>query len=178
MRLRRIVVLLIALGMLAAGCGGDDDGASEDSRKVSGTGYEVTLPDGWMDRTKDTEGSIINVDLLLVRRGGLPTTSVNVLRETVGDAVGNDELSERFRGQLGAVGARDITPARPAELDDEEAFTYTYVQRSTEGAALRGRQVALVRDGHAYTITLAAGRARFAAANAQFDQMLSSWQWK
>jgi len=181
MRTRQMVVLLIALGMLAAGCGGDDDGGgggADRGPKVSGTGYEFALADGWTNRTKDTEGSAINFDLFLVRRGGSSNANVIIVRETVGEATENDELRDAFRDQVEAVGGRDITPTRRAELDGEEAFTYKYVQRIPGGGAARGRQVALVHDGYAYTIALSAPREQFGAFNEQFSQMLSSWQWK
>ena len=89
-----------------------------------------------MDRPhEDTKDSIIKVDLLIARRGGSFTSNVSVLRETVGEDADNVELRDLFRGQLKAVGARDITPTRRAELDDEEAFTYTYAQRSPVGGS-------------------------------------------
>jgi hypothetical protein len=181
MHTRQMVVLLIALGMLAAGCGNDDGadaGAGSSGPKASGTGYELELADGWTDRTNETQGSVIRFDLLLVRRGDSPSASINILRENVGKEAENDELNELFRGQVRAAGARDVTPTRRAELGDEEAFTYKYAQRGPDGEALRGRQVALVHDGHAYTITLSALKEYFGEANMQFSQMLSSWRWR
>lgn len=180
MHARRAVILLIALGMLVGGCGGDDDGAGggDRGRTASGTGYELALADGWTDQTENAKGSIINFDLLLAQRGGSFDTSVNILRENVGADVDNEDLRKVYRGQLESAGARGITPTRPAALDDEDAFTYEYTQRTPTGAEVRGRQVALVHEGHAHTITLTALRTKFDAANADFSKMLRSWRWK
>jgi len=180
MRIRQIAVLLTALGMLAAGCGGndDDDDGGAGGREASGTGYELSLADGWTDQTKNAKGSVINIDLLLARRAARFASTVNILREKVAEDVENDDLRTVYRGQLESVGARDITATRAAALDDEDAFTYKYAQKGPTGDALRGRQVALVHEGRAYTITLTTLKANFDDANAQFSEMLRSWRWK
>ena len=183
MRTRQTVaVLLIALGMLAAGCGGDDGdnggNAAEKGPKAAGTGYELTLADGWMDSTKNVQGSVIRFDLLIGKKGGTFNTNVNILREKVGEDIGNDDLRKVYRGQLESVGATSISGTRPASLDGDDAFTYEYDQKAASGETIHGRQVAVVHDGHAHTITLSAQDTKFDSANAEFSQMMGSWRWK
>ena len=196
MRMRHAVALLLALGLLFAGCGGDDgggngrsgggttssggSGSSGSSVKgaISGTGYEIALADGWSDATKNAKGSAINFDLLIGKKGGTFNTNVNILREKVGDDAGIDDLRKIYRGQLTSTGATNITASRPAEVDGDDAFTYEYDQKAPTGEMIHGRQVAVVRDGHAHTITLSASSAKFDSANEEFNEMLRSWRWK
>ena len=180
MRIRHAVaVILLALGLLAAGCGdgGGDSAGSSDEGSASGTGYELALVAGWRDVTEKTEGSAIRFDLLIGRPGGTFTTNVNVLRENAGNLELGD-LRKAYRGQLRSFGARKITKATPATVDDEDAFTYEYDARAPDEQKLHGRQVIVIHDGHAYTITLSALRSTFAAASDDLDTMLGSWRWK
>ncbi len=166
------LALLGVLALLLAGCGGGDGGS------VSGTGYEVTLAEGWKDGTDKVEGSVIRFDLLIGKAGGTFNTNVNILRESVPDEVGLGDLRTIYRGQLDAVGATKITAAKALNVDDDDGFTYEYDQKSPQGDELHGRQVAVIHKGRAHTITLTALASRFASANDEFDEMLGSWRWK
>ncbi len=182
MRTRHAVALLLALGLLLAGCGGDDDAGDGDGalRKgaASGTGYALQLAEGWKDATKDAEGSVIRFDLVVAKQGATFNTNVNVIREKLPEDAALEDLRKIYRGQLTSVGAKNISGTRPAAVDDEDAFTYEYDQQGSTGEQIHGRQVAVVHDGHAHTITLSALATEFDAANQEFSQMLRSWRWK
>ena len=179
MRIRHAVAVLLALGLLLAGCGDDGDagGGGGDDRSASGTGYELELAAGWRDLTKSAEGSAIRFDLLIGKPGGTFNTNINIIRERVGD-LKLDDLRKTYIGQLRSVGAKNITDAKPATVDDEDAFTYEYDGQAADGGRIHGRQVAVIHDGHAHTITLSALRAKFATASRELDAMLRSWRWK
>ena len=179
MRIRHAVAVLLALGLLAAGCGDDDGGGagSSDGPSASGTGYELALVDGWRDVTKQAEGSAIRFDLVLATPGGTFNTNINIIREKVGN-LELGELRKAYRSQLRSVGAKKITDPAPATVDEEDAFIYEYDAQAADEQKLHGRQVSVIHDGHAYTITLSALRAKFAAASKDLDTMLGSWRWK
>ena len=184
MRMRQLVVLVLAFGLVMAGCGGDDDdggdggGGGGGKETVSGTGYELKLADGWTNSTKDAEGSVINFDLLALEKGGSFNTNLNVLREKLPDGAGLEDLRKIYRGQLNSVGATSITGTREAAVGGDEAYTYEYDQKGQTGEEVHGRQVAVVHGDHAHTITLTALATKFDAANQEFSEMLRSWRWK
>ena len=182
MRTRHAVALLLALGLLLAGCGGDDDGGDGDGKlrkgAASGTGYSLVLAPGWTDATKDAKGSVIRFDLLIGMKGGTFNTNVNIIREKLPDDASLEDLRKIYRGQLSSVGAKSISGTRAAAVDDDEAFTYEYDQQGPAGEQIHGRQVAVVHDDYSHTITLTALTTKFDAANQDFSQMLRSWRWK
>jgi hypothetical protein len=175
MRMRHAVGLVIALALLLAGCG--DDGGDKGS--ASGTGYSLKLAPGWKDATKNAKGSVIRFDLLIGKDGGGAfNTNVNIIREEVPDGTTLEDLRRLYRGQLSSVGAVHVTPTRKAAIDGDDAFTYEYDQKTPAGDAVHGRQVAVLHDGHAHTITLTVLATKFDSANQDFSTMLRSWQWK
>ncbi len=162
-----------------AGAGGLPSGVPDQGgRTVEGTGYAVTLPGGWADGTEASTGGAVNFDLVLVRppEDGF-ATNVNIIRVESPRAPDVDDLRRAYRGELDAVGAQDIGDARDTTLDGEDAITYEYRQTGPQGQAVRGRQIAAVRDGAVHTITLTALADGFAAAEAGFEEIIGSWSW-
>jgi hypothetical protein len=185
MRVRHVVALLIAL-VLLVGC---DSGEGT----TSGTRYDLKLAPGWGEATKQTEAdatkqvageasklgvrSGLRLDLLIGKTDSSGTT-VNVIREKAPGGATLEGLGELFRGQLKSIGASNITDARSAAIDGDDAITYKYGGTSRGGKAFRGRQVLVLHGGHALTISLTARVARFHSANQDFSSMLRSWHWK
>jgi hypothetical protein len=174
MRTRHVLAALVALGLVLAGCGGDDSPEGT----VSGTGYTFKLAPGWTDATKRAKRSIIRFDVVVGKKGTRFATNVNILRVEVPKATTLDDARHVYRRQLESLGVTRITGTRAAAIDGDDAFTYEYDQRTAADDAVHGRQVVVLHDGHIDTITLSALNARFDAANQEFSTMMRSWQWK
>jgi hypothetical protein len=172
MRLRVLLVLAITL---VAGCG--DDGGGESGGGLKGTGYTLDAPDGWRDGTEEAKTGAINFDLVVLgeRRDDF-TANVNILREEPGTEVELGQLKEAYRPQLENLGATDIQAGEDIRVDGEQALVHDY-RIGQQGRKLRGRQVALPRDGGVYTITLTSTEDGFEADTRDFQLMLDSWRW-
>ena len=177
-----LAALLLGLS-LAAGCGGDG------GKVVGGSGYEVTVPDGWEDRTdegEDIEVGSFSPDVTLIgdREDGF-TTNVNVIR-TQGGALDIDEQvgAERELLETGEIPgsdeqlppAQDLSPVESITLDGEEARTYEFRVEQNE-RELRLRQVIARHDGQSYAITLTADPDDFEDGLDGLESILGSWAW-
>lgn len=180
MRLPLLAVL--AALVLLAGCGGDDEegGGGEvaaGTAVAEGKGYKVELPDGWSDDTDVAEEAEfpIRFDRLLRKNpsDGF-ATNVNVIRERA-EGVELDDVAKQSEMQLRGFGAREISPIREAEVDQEDAIERDY-SLSQGGRDLRGRQLVVRRD-RLYTITLTALEDAFEGDLAEFEEILDSWRW-
>lgn len=184
---RILALLVVALALLAAGCGEDDGGnggggggggsAEAEAGDVSGTGYTLDTPEGWRDGTDEAKTGAINFDLVLVgERRDEFTANVNILREKPRAEVSVDELAEAYRPQLEGLGAKDIERDADLEVGGDPALVHDY-SLSQQGRNLRGRQVAVPREGYIYTTTLTTTAPDFEDDATDFEQMLSSWRW-
>jgi hypothetical protein len=194
---RRPAALLaaLALGLLLPGCGGEDE------EPVDGRGYAYSVPDGWDDATDEAEDNPeldlggIRADTLVVgeREDGF-TPNVNVVREPgLPDGIGAREYAEASLVALRDPAAagfpaeivetlerlepRQLSPVTGTELAGEEARTWTY-SANQEGRVMRIRQVASVKDGTGYTVTLTAASDRFEDEVGAFEEVVESWEWR
>ena len=172
---RLIRPLLVVLAVLAPGlaaCGGSSE------EKTEGSGYSVELPDGWKDRTDDApEESPIRVDRLFIgpRVKGF-STNVNVIREPRPANATLEEIEQQGRPQIRGFGGRDISQAKPVELDGERALSHTYRIRQ-QGKLLTGEQYIAIHDGRVYNVTITSDPSAFADARRDFKEITGSWKW-
>ncbi|MDP2710051.1 MAG: hypothetical protein Q8O56_02425 [Solirubrobacteraceae bacterium] len=181
MRTRPLLAALLTLALLLVACGGedDDDDSRPAGRAAKGTGYTVTMPGGWSDHTKKTEGGIINFDLLLGRppRDGF-AVNVMVLREPYeGDAPKIAELRTTIRESMRASGAKRVRDAGDRRVDGAVAITHDYRQTSPAGP-VRGRQVAVNHKDAIYSVTLTTLADGFEAQLPVLNRLLASWTWE
>jgi hypothetical protein len=180
--------MLVALAL--AGCGG------EDQDQVEGTGYVYAVPGGWEEADgEDLEVGPFRPDTLVVgeREDGF-AANVNVIREP---GVPSRVTAARY-AEVSRAGLRDpagvgfppkvaemienvnpsgITAPRDTELGGEEAVEWAY--RSTRGGRkLRVRQVAAVRGGAGYTVTLTVLPDGFSDGSEALDEVVESWSWE
>jgi hypothetical protein len=167
---------------------------------VDGRGYAYDVPDGWDDATDEAEDNPeldlggIRADTLVVgeREDGF-TPNVNVIREPgLPEGVGAREYAEASLIALRDPAAagfppevvetleqlrpRQITPVGDAELAGEEAATWSY-RTDQEGRAMRIRQLASVKDGTGYSVTLTVTSDRFEDELGAFEEVLETWEW-
>lgn len=188
--LRLLVAALLAAGLLA-GCGGDDadDGGNG---AVEGTGYTVELPDGWDDRSDQSEdfaaaGFEPDVVMSDDPEGGF-ARNINVLRQTsLADGVDVDRLAQDSRRALqdpelleqlgGGLEPTDISDVTELQLDGEPARAFDY-SSERDGRELRFRQVYAVEGGTGYVITYTALADDFEEGAQALDEVVDSWTWE
>ena len=189
---RRLVTLLFLAGAAVAGC-------SDEQAKIDGSGYSYSLPDGWEDgieaisEVEDETGILADsvafgereddftTNVNVFREGGLPARmtaakyaeiSIAGLREP--DASG---IPPDIAEQVEAAAATDISEARPGELGGEDAVGWEYRSKGPE-REMRVRQVAAVKDGAAYTVTLTALPEAYDEGSDALDEVVDSWEWE
>lgn len=147
---------------------------------VRGTGYRFTLPAGWQDataRAKKSHG--VKAPALVLAGTWTQGVRSNLDVDTYpsrGSALA--ELVAEGRSELNRV----LQDGRPlGELErfrvagtPAMAHEFTF---SKNGYPLRGRQVACLRGGSLYSVTLIAHRQAFTTERAALDQVLASWSW-
>lgn len=186
--MRSTAALLAAVALLA-GCG--DDGG-ETGKVVEGTGYELTVPDGWDDRSGQSEDFAVGdftPDLILTgeREDGF-TTNVNVIR-TQGVTRSLDEQTEAERellerggpvsGDVNLQPAQNLTPVEDTTLGGGPARAYEFELEVPQGdSSARLRQLIAIDDGTGYAITLTADPDRFEQDRDDFEAILESWKWE
>jgi DcrB len=182
----RLLILLLGLALLA-GCGGDD---GDGGKTVEGSDYELTVPDGWDDRTSradDLEVAGFEPEVIFTgeREEGFQP-NLNVIRESsIAPGVNLDDYVETTREQLQAGSVGDVElgsdvelgEPMPSELDGEDAVTMDH-ERTLETKRIKARQVIVLRDGAAYALTYTALEDRFEDDLERFESAVDSWSWK
>jgi hypothetical protein len=173
------------LAVLAASCGADDSPtatsipsttvapATTTGQILSGTGYRLSLPIGWSDRTAAARNAGFKPDLVARKSGSY--THVDVILErnrgwTLVDyaAAGRQVAVSQLQARLGPVQQRSIAGA-PAI-----GYEFTYSQ---DGRPVHSRQLNCFKGDNAYVITFTAYQQDFTADRAALDQILATWVW-
>lgn len=203
-RLSLLPALIAALALaLLAGCG-DDSGSAEPDESltptaVAGEAYELELPSNWsqadeelteqLDTAADPavdevlgEGAGEQLDATQIFFRGDPEaafrTNLNVIAEPLPasipfeDAVtdGTELIEERLpEGQI-------VSGPESIELAGEEAYEVRYTAAQA-GETLQFALVQALHEGVVYSITLTSNEEEFEEAEAEFQQILDSWDW-
>lgn len=137
---------------------------------IAGTGYTVSPPPGWKDRTKQAATSAIRFDAVLLEPN--PTddfaNNINVIREAVGD-VPVDELVKAQDRQIKSLGAKIVKRSAQTKLDGDAATQLT----ATSAPGQTVQQLQVPHDGAVYTVTLTSREPE----PKLFDAFLGSWKW-
>jgi hypothetical protein len=186
--------MLALAALAAAGCGGEEEDP------VEGTGYMYSVPDGWEDASDseaaDEASNVIGMRFDSVVNGEAEDSfavNVNVLRQRVPGGITDSEYTELNIATLRDPSAAGYPPelaqrieeldvrglSRPRELELDGAGAMTWDYRATQGGQdLRQRQIAVVRDGAGYTITLTALPSQFEDGTEALDEVVETWSWK
>ena len=200
----RGLALLPALALaLLAGCG-DDSGSSEPEESlnptaIAGEAYELELPPNWsqadeglteeLDTAADPavdealdEGAGEQLDATQIFFRGNPEaafrTNLNIIAEPLPDSIpfddavidGTELIEERLpEGQI-------LSGPESTDLAGEEAYEIRYTAAQA-GEILQFALVQALHDGVVYSITLTSNEEEFEEAEAEFQQILDSWDW-
>jgi hypothetical protein len=192
MAIRSPLAALAAVALALGGCSDED--------RVDGSGYTYAVPNGWEDASEQAPGFDLDlprahIDSVIVgERQDDFTTNLNVVRErglpagvtarqyadatiaTIRNPAAADlppEVMEAFEG----VDPASIEALPGTELGGGEAAAWEYRQNA-RGREARVRQVAAIRDGAAYIVTLTADPDAFEDGAAGLDEVTESWEWE
>jgi hypothetical protein len=196
MAIRSLILALAAAALLSAGCSDD-----EEEERVDGNGYTYAVPDGWEDASDDAGDIDLDLRRVLVDSAVIGdrkddfTTNVNVVRErgvpagvtarqyaqvsianirNPAEAGFPPEIVE----QLEAVDPESLEALPGTELGGSEAAVWEYSEGSRGDPETQVRQVAAVRNGTAYIVTLTAVPDAFEDGAAALDDVVESWEWE
>jgi hypothetical protein len=162
----RAALGILAAAALAGGCGG-----------AASTGYAVTAPAGWTDRTTFVE-SHSGSDFEAVYEGprdGTVTASIAIVRVEAPEGATLEQMGRL--GQRNVARAYDMrgTATRPvdATLDGARALQLDY---EVDGGGVR--QVVAMRGANVYLVSFTAGEQAYQRRLETFEAMLRSWRWE
>jgi hypothetical protein len=148
--------------------------AGDEVRSRSGS-FTVVPPEGWTEATDKAKG-VAGVDLVLLSSKKVAAFANNlVVTSAEGDrAALADELAEG-RQQLGAAG-RVVSTAPDTVVAGSTAvgFTTTFEQ---QGIKIMARSYGVEHGGRVYLMTLSSSQADATHAQAELDDLLSTWSW-
>ena len=151
---------------------------SEDGR-LTGTGYALTLPEGWQDATDQFKeySALIDRGAVNATQAGQPfSDNVNVLRNAEQPEVPAAEAERQFAEELATVASRVRVEPR-VEVDGVEAVHLTGRTEAGEVTALTDQYVAYA-DGAYVVITFSYGAdTPRAQREEEVSSMLASWAW-
>jgi len=175
----RSLTAAIAVALLIPACGGADDRGGG-GREAQGSQYTVSLPDGWRDSTDDDAADEVPVKFDRLFTGDRVedfTVNANVIDEPKPDADIEEIVAAGQKQLEGGSGATDLSPPDKRELGEDSAFSYTYTLERAD-RTLRGEQVVAVHEERLYTVTLTTPAEAFEEQQAEFQEILDSWEWK
>lgn len=196
MAIRSLLVPLAAVALALGGC------SDEEEDRIDGNGYTYAVPDGWQDASDEASDIDLDVQRVLVDSAVIGdrqddfTTNVNVVREEgLPPGVTARQYAEVSLANIRNPAAAGFPPEVVQELEDVDpesvqslpgtelagraAASWEYRDRSRSGGAeTQVRQVAAVRDGTAYIVTLTAVPDAFEDGTAGLDEVVDTWEWE
>jgi hypothetical protein len=189
---------VLAFMLAVSGCGssrsptssldGTTTAASASSQgQFQATGFTVTIPRGWTDRTNDQQAveavsASGSMQMLLVAS----TTKAAVTNEhidvtTVAQPIPDDQLGSYLQS-VGQNGATAVTTPQPFNLAGATGLfvTYTLTSQATppmQPPPLRVEDMLVNHGGQTYEIVLNTAQSDFDAHVAALQEVLSSWRW-
>jgi hypothetical protein len=196
MAIRSLLVPLAAVALAVGGCSDEED-------RIDGSGYTYAVPDGWQDASDEASDIDLDLQRVLVdsvvigERQDDFTTNVNVVREEgVPPEVTARQYAEASLANIRNPAASGFPPEAVEELENidpesveslpgtelggREAASWEYRDSSSSsgGAETRVRQVAAVRNGAAYIVTLTAVPDAFEDGTVGLEEVVESWEWE
>lgn len=151
------------------------------SRELEGSGYRVTLPEGWRGAPGDVlpEAKDLDADTVWTGyedRDGLTNVIVSYTQAPYDDLARSLPLvQEDERRVFEPVDSFGRAP--DLVVGGEPAASFD-IATHVDGEPWRHLDVLTVHDGKLYGITLGSKRSRFAEDRRDFLDALSTWQWK
>lgn len=158
------------------------------STQFQASTFTVTVPHGWVDRTKDDQAvASINaaagtLQMLLMA----PPTGANVSNEhidvtTVAQPVPDDQLASYLQS-VAQNGATSVTTPQPFNLSGSTGLFVTYnltasASPPAQAPVLMVQDMLVNHGGQTYEIVLNTAQADFPAQTPALQEVLASWHW-
>lgn len=135
--------------------------------------FELTLPDGWLDVTKQVEQKVE----IALRDDEMTDDFYTNLVVASEDPIGNlqESIEEAAKSVAGSDG--DYEMLEPIEIGGEEAFGYL-LTRTTNGVAVAQTQRWVEHGDRLYVVTFSSAKGQQEATVPVMEELLSSWTWQ
>jgi len=186
---------VITAALLLAGCGSSKSSSSTSSssssnsartatagQRVSGRdgGFTTILPTGFTDATQRANTGTVNIQFAAsaAPANGF-ATNINVIRSQVRAGTDISQLTDRelavLRKQLPS--AHQFSRTTSTTVAGQPARELDYIAAPLRRVQLHIRQVFVVNNSFAYTITYTALPSTYSSQLSALDQVLSAWRW-
>ena len=145
---------------------------------LHGTGYTVTMPQGWTDQTKSSS-SAPGLDRLAVNSSSVASSTSNVAiaeSSSIGVTNPEDVRSNWQNGLKDSDPSANVTKIPDRQIDGERAIGAD-VTRSQNGTTLQQTAYLVIHNGTGYTVVFTF-RDGDATQSSVFDSFLSGWKWR
>jgi hypothetical protein len=184
-RLLGSIAAVAGAAVALAACGGDksDDGGGGPT--IAGTGYQYTLPDGWVD-ARDRVGDQKPDTVVAVDSESPVASSINVVTQDAAPGTTLDTFLQTSMMEIRRAAADSPSPTltftppdepTPTRVDGTRAVRFDYGGASN-GVRSKARRLVALRGSTAYSITLASGTSTFASGRRALERVLDSWEWR
>lgn len=186
---------IVAGALALAGCGGSSKSSSHSSstastsstpaasHRVSGRdgGFSTVIPTGFTDSTStataNNPSSNIQLAVTSPPANGF-ATNLNVIRSPSPDTdvstLTDEELAQVRKGVPSAHGFSKVSSTTVA---GQQARVLDYLAAPVNKVLLHIRQVIVIDNSYAYTITYSALPSAYSSELGALNQMVGSWQW-
>lgn len=133
----------------------------------------LTLPEGWIDVTLQFAQEDLELAVRAERMTADFFTNLVLAREEPIDDLAEaiEEAADDIAGEDG-----DYELLDPIEIAGAEALGYT-VTRTSQGVEVAQTQWWIERDDRLYVLTLSSAQSEAQAAQADLEEILSTWRW-
>jgi hypothetical protein len=154
--------------------------AASSSLTATSGAFTIVIPRGFSNETSSYENGSVKLELLVAGpKVNSFTANINVIRARIGSA----SLEKVTQGAIAdlkrAYGAGRFSTIQDLTVAGTPAHAVSYYATFGTPNLVHGRQVYLVRDGWAYTVTYSAlSGAEYAGSLSALAECLSSWRWR
>jgi len=169
----------VGLGIIALFAQGGVGVAASSSLTSTSGAFTIVVPRGFRNETANTH-SAVNLELLVAgsTTSGF-TVNINVVREHIGTA----SLGKITQGTIGylksADGAGRFSTIQDLTVAGAPAHAVSFFATFGSPNLQQDRQVYLVHDGWAYTVTYSAlSGAQYGGSLSALAECLATWRWR
>ncbi len=154
--------------------------SAADASTLRGTGYSVSLPDGWEDVTDVAKQSNAAADVALAEPASSTEFRMNfnvVDPNPINAGVSDDELAAQAAKELKSVTQAKVTSISGPDFDGSPSLGQTS-QAEASGFTVSLIQFLVRHDDQVYATTMTFETKRTDEAKAVLDEIVASWTWE
>lgn len=180
--MRRLLLLLALAGLLAAGCGGDEqpgpspEAEGEPNNEVRGPGFTTESPGGFTKSGGGEDGAVVLTLIGPYRASEHFPPNITVARTQAPPNASVEQVRRSIRSQSEAQGFKGVRGLPEREIGGEPAIGVSY-SRSAPSAQLTQRTYAVVHARQLYTIASTTPQKSAVDGEKVLETVLDGWRW-